>query len=732
MVKISIIVPVYNVEKYLKKCLDSLVNQTLKDIEIICINDGSTDSSLNILNEYAKNDGRIKLINQVNLGVSAARNAGLAAALGEYVMFVDSDDYLELMACEMLFDKVQKDDCDLLVFNHFQMVGNNKIIDEALESIDVKKSFQFLEAPNEFFTINTGIWGKLYKNRNLKFLDITLKKAEDTLFFWQYCLDNNPKVSILNESLYNYLQRNDGAMFNPELIKNGELFKAIAKIMGFEKFKSVSPKIQCNILIRFAQSICWELYLARNDLNIELPSTYYKKVDTFIEKIQTYDPKLSKSIIKKLKRAVRKTKYAKFDKFLQNLFSITTVPRRKVVTIAGMQIKFKYLKGQFKKEDDFIKKIKKNQKSIQQDTYLLFDCLHDSNVECVDAYSLFLYMNNIGEKVYYVLLKDSKLYKQLELENKLENIIVLENLSREYPGDFLECLYEVLLRTKCIITSFGENSNVVEKFFKKNSFWEYIFIQHGQIFLKESVMCNGYIYPYRFDKFLVSSEYETNIFKKYGFEDEELIKCGLPRWDLLKDLPKDQEKSIFVMLTWRDMGSEEFETSMYRENLLSFLNNADLINYLKENNVKLYFAPHHALAGNLGIDFKITNNYVQVVPTQNISEHIKKCSCLVTDFSSVAFDFMFQNKPVLFYLLDKGDTVLNPLEKADIENFEVKKEIISNVFYDESLLIQKLKYYVESDFLLEQENCKKYDKFFYTKENIREQLVQKIKEGMNG
>lgn len=96
MAKISIIVPVYNTEKFLEKCLNSLINQTLKDIEIICINDGSTDKSLQILEKFANKDKRIQIINQTNSGLSVARNIGIKKAKGEYIGFVDSDDWVDL------------------------------------------------------------------------------------------------------------------------------------------------------------------------------------------------------------------------------------------------------------------------------------------------------------------------------------------------------------------------------------------------------------------------------------------------------------------------------------------------------------------------------------------------------------------------------------------------------------------------------------------------------------
>ena len=114
-ISLSIIVPVYNVENYLIRCLDSLVNQTLKEIEIICINDGSKDNSLNILEEYAKKDSRIIILNQENAGLSAARNAGMEIAKGEYIGFVDSDDWVDLDFFEKLYIAAKNNDCDIAV-----------------------------------------------------------------------------------------------------------------------------------------------------------------------------------------------------------------------------------------------------------------------------------------------------------------------------------------------------------------------------------------------------------------------------------------------------------------------------------------------------------------------------------------------------------------------------------------------------------------------------------------
>ena len=125
MVKISVLIPSYNVEKYIRECLDSIVNQTFEDMEIICIDDGSTDSTLDILNEYALKDSRLRVYeNKENKGVSYARNYLLNLAKGKYIFFMDSDDYLELDALEKAYNLTEEKSLDILMFKirHF----NNK------------------------------------------------------------------------------------------------------------------------------------------------------------------------------------------------------------------------------------------------------------------------------------------------------------------------------------------------------------------------------------------------------------------------------------------------------------------------------------------------------------------------------------------------------------------------------------------------------------------------------
>lgn len=163
MAKISVIIPVYNVEKYLPECLDSVINQTFKDIEIICIDDGSTDGSVEILNRYSQSDQRIKLILHEHEGVSVARNTGIQEADGEFITFVDSDDYLlSNDYIEKLYDACQRNKADIAVAS---IVRGNKRKSKYLLRIekyeiatDYKEKLRIFDCPDSNY-----LWNKLYR-----------------------------------------------------------------------------------------------------------------------------------------------------------------------------------------------------------------------------------------------------------------------------------------------------------------------------------------------------------------------------------------------------------------------------------------------------------------------------------------------------------------------------------------------------------------------------------------
>lgn len=168
--KISVIIPVYNTAKYLEKCLNSILCQTLSDIEVICINDGSTDNSLSILEEYAKKDDRIKIINQENSGQSVARNKGLDVAKGNYIYFVDSDDSIHKQTLEIMYKAAEKSGCFIVATEDINQLSKNHENTKKYQTDDIK--YNLHNNPLKHLLNNVWsssvIWNKLYKREVLK------------------------------------------------------------------------------------------------------------------------------------------------------------------------------------------------------------------------------------------------------------------------------------------------------------------------------------------------------------------------------------------------------------------------------------------------------------------------------------------------------------------------------------------------------------------------------------
>lgn len=210
--KISIIVPVYNTEQYLRKCLDSIVNQTLKEIEIICINDGSPDNSSSILSEYANKDNRIVVINQSNKGVSAARNAGLAIAKGQFVGFVDSDDWIEPDTYATAI-QYMADDVDLVCWG-VNVEGDAKEKEKMAKLFDNSFSGKVTADLSSKFSLSTTICDKLFRKAIIKDNDIKFPedlRYEDTWFLWKYMLHVS-NFYYIEHKFYNYIQHQGSFM----------------------------------------------------------------------------------------------------------------------------------------------------------------------------------------------------------------------------------------------------------------------------------------------------------------------------------------------------------------------------------------------------------------------------------------------------------------------------------------------------------------------------------------
>lgn len=229
--KVSIIVPVYNVEKYLERCLDSLINQKLKDIEIICVNDGSTDSSLEILKKYAEKDFRIKVIDKKNTGVSDCRNLAIKESKGEFLVFVDSDDWIDLNMLDIMYAKTIEENSDLIMCTYIREFSNhskeklfNMPKERVYENLELKSLHRKLFGPiNEELGNPEGldawgtVWGKLYRSEIIKrnkfmFKDLNIIGSNEDSLFNIYFFNKINKAVFINRALYHYWRENEGSI----------------------------------------------------------------------------------------------------------------------------------------------------------------------------------------------------------------------------------------------------------------------------------------------------------------------------------------------------------------------------------------------------------------------------------------------------------------------------------------------------------------------------------------
>ena len=202
MTDISIIVPIYNAEKFINKCVDSLLNQTKKELEFILINDGSTDNTHDILKSYK--DKRIKYFKNKNQGIGKTRNFGIEKATGKYLMFVDSDDYLEPTACEELYEKATTTKAEVIVCDFYKVYDDGR--EEKIKLPSFKTS-KLKDNPNILIDINLAPWNKLYKTKlikdnNIKFVEGI--KYEDAPFVAE-ALDRANKIAKLDSYLNYYV-----------------------------------------------------------------------------------------------------------------------------------------------------------------------------------------------------------------------------------------------------------------------------------------------------------------------------------------------------------------------------------------------------------------------------------------------------------------------------------------------------------------------------------------------
>lgn len=245
IIKFPIIIPVYNVEKFLRECLNSITSQTLKNFEVICIDDGSTDNSLGILQEYANKDSRFKVISQENQGQGIARNKAIDIASGEYLFFVDPDDFIESNTLEKIYGKFQQTDVDVIQFDFSTCKENGRYSSFKSFKKRMHKNFHYSIKDNEIYNwrnikkknlqgMSLCVWDKAYKTAFIKQHDIKFapnKHGEDHIFSISANLLAD-KILYINRAFYHYRTRL-GSAVNKASNDNFCIFDNIALLKNF-------------------------------------------------------------------------------------------------------------------------------------------------------------------------------------------------------------------------------------------------------------------------------------------------------------------------------------------------------------------------------------------------------------------------------------------------------------------------------------------------------------------
>lgn len=310
----SIIIPVYNVEDYLAVCLKSIIDQTMKNIEIICVNDGSTDSSLEILEQFAKTDKRIQIIDKENGGLSSARNAGIRVAEGEYLLFVDSDDMLRKDACERLFMASLDKSPDIIIFGT-EIIPHVDywFIPEFKKSLEVEKKQYENKGTLVPFEVQAAVpyvWNKCWKKGFLDRIGLEFREdvrfGEDTPFLFS-AYPKAYRIHTIPDKLYRYRVIREGSLM--DVAGKDKSIKALAHLqlatMVIEEWDREGYLKEASNPLAYWFTVLVLDVLEAGDMDKDVRKEVYYKYKALLQKYNMRLPALNSKYIA-VKRRVRR------------------------------------------------------------------------------------------------------------------------------------------------------------------------------------------------------------------------------------------------------------------------------------------------------------------------------------------------------------------------------------------------------------------------------------------
>lgn len=687
-VKISIIVPVYNVAKYLPECMDSLVNQTLEEIEIIAVNDGSPDNSLDILEDYQQRyPQKVRVFSIENHGVSYARNYGVDHAQGEYLLFVDSDDYVDTRMCEIMYQKAAADGNDLVYCGRYDLYENKTDNDvmSASKGMTANQNFSIKEFPFELCWLSPFPWDKLIKKElflqvrfpeNIRFEDLAyvLKVA---------CLAEN--IGVIRQPLYYYRKTRIGGFLNTFSEATLDITKAFANVMEFMRENGLADLYQEELAYVCARHFFFRYPALFEDhkVNLRLKKRLIRETHGFLDenfpgwKQNHYLKYSSGNTIKRHQKLYLSKTNLLVSVTLFQIFPpkmwwmLERITRKSLGLIRALR---KGRKRTLLKKFKFIRIFKMPYSHQYTKAYEKYQ---------VDEKLIFLESKH-GEDLAGNIFNILRLLQKPEYQNYRVMLALAENMQKKFQrlaqAYHLERVECVMLRSR----EYFQGLASAKYLMTDTSFPTYFIKKDEQVYLNTwhgtPLKGMGRIVPGReygqgnvqrnfliSDYLLYQNEFSRDVFLDdymiRSIFSGEIMLSGYPRNSALynaKMSDKIRKKEnlegkqlIMYMPTWRGtLQKKDFNDQLKK--IYHHLSEIDQ----KLNERQIFFVKLHPFVGE-EIDYSVFMHIRPFISTYETYDFLNAADVLVTDYSSIMFDFAVTGKKIVLFTYDRQEYLMN-------------------------------------------------------------------------
>ena len=722
---LTIIVPVYNAGRYLIHCIESLRHQSLSNIEILCVNDGSTDSSAEILDRFAARDGRIIVYHRENAGVSESRNFALEKARGRYVCFVDGDDWMDR---DFARSCVESSDQNALDVCYFDIAGFDN---RTRKSYELAWSFKKQE---KYFP-----FGKVFAPMKLRWLNI-YSSACCAVYNRSFLLSSGcrfPKIALGEDAVFVYslLPKIKRAMVIRDAFyhyRRGNVLSAVGRLSN-GRTSVAAQRAQMDAVQAMVGS-CTDEKL--DGLPVEQANSLKRRVLIDLLYYGEHDPRVASWL-----RGCGLSMMHAIDIPENHLGSALYARLRQFASVDSTSVEEAKCPPDLNAIHSMVdpvtlkrmRRIEEERQSSKKGIYLVCGQLNSRTNEPIDSWTFFRWLQDHGIPSRYLIWKEHSFYALLKERGEDKDVIALSG-DGVADTEFLSVCKKVLPQVRAFLQENGALNYRVREWMRALPDCAHVFLQHG-VFFTAIEPKNSLWMRDTFNYVNVASVRERNFIVSHlppgeAPAREFCLVGGLPRWDALVDRSSEiKENVILVMLTWRasfNGGMETLSKSAYFNRLRGLLS-SERVERWRKMGAKVVLVPHHHLANMIkGLDFGLP---VEMADPSTVSYWIRHAKMLLTDISSVSIDFMFQHKPTVFWVLDHDDPNLDPANHDDggkVLSSLVELKSVYNMTCSLNEAANMVERYIRNGFVLEPEKRAIADTFFAHKKDICRHVYEAV------